>query len=78
MVTNSITVGAHTVAHMAPYFEQLKAAAAHLASTGEIVARGYFNPGEEDQARQLQVSYWQSRNALLEPKDRVMVVSSRD
>ncbi len=66
MFSDEILAGARTVAHMSVYFEELKAAALELAVQVPAQDRGYFRPAEEDRARGLLVSYWQSRNALFE------------
>lgn len=56
--------GARTVAHMAVYFEELKRKALALRDAFHSSDRGYFTPTEDEAARQLLVSYWQSRAAL--------------
>jgi len=66
MTPEQITAGARTVAHLATYFDELKGQIGELVAAGRAGRRGYFTPGEEEQVRQLQVSYWQSRAALFE------------
>ena len=73
MLPEQITAGARTVAHMATYFDELKGSAVGLLSTVSASQRGYFTPGEDESVRQLLISYWQARAALLE-----LVVSFRD
>ena len=73
MTPQQITVGARTVGHLAEYLDELKQAAGELIAAGQAGRRGYFTPSEEEAVRRLQVSYWQSRNALFE-----VVVAFRD
>jgi hypothetical protein len=46
--------------------DELKTRAADLTSRISAERRGYFTPEEEDQVLGLLISYWQTRNALLE------------
>ena len=62
----AITSGARAVVGIADHFDQLKAVAVELLETGAATERGYFTPSEDERVRQLLVSYWQSRNALIE------------
>ena len=62
----SIISGARTVVGIADHFEQLKRVATELLEAGTATERGYFTPSEDERVRQLLVSYWQSRNALIE------------
>jgi len=62
----SIVSGARTVVGIASHFERLKQAATLLLDAGPASERGYFTPSEDEELRHLQVSYWQSRNALIE------------
>ena len=71
MTPEQITSGARTVAHLAGYFEELKAAAGRLIESASAVERGYFSPSEEETVRRLQVSYWKSRAALFDVIDSV-------
>jgi len=73
MTPETITAGARTIAHLADYFEELKQAAGALIEKGTASQRGYFTPTEEEAVRRLQISYWQSRNALFE-----VVIAFRD
>jgi hypothetical protein len=66
MTPEDITAGARTVAHMSDFFEELKASALELTVTVPAQERGHFTPEEDDRARALLVSYWQSRSALFE------------
>lgn len=60
------TQAAETVVDVAAYFQELQQRIDGSGVPGEIAARGYVTPSEEVLLRQLQVSYWQSRGALLE------------
>jgi len=62
----AITDGARAVVGIADHFNGLKAVAADLLEAGAATERGYFTPSEDERVRQLLVSYWQSRNALIE------------
>jgi len=57
---------AWTVAEIADHFEHLKQVATPLFQSASASKRGYFTPSEDEQVRQLLVSYWQPRNALIE------------
>jgi len=69
MTPRQITAAARTVAHLAGYFAELKAAALALKEAISVDERGYFSPEEDTRTRQLLISYWQSRCALLELVD---------
>lgn len=66
MLPEQIPAGARTVVGIATHFEELKASARRLLSSFEASRRGYFTPTEDESTRHLLVSYWQSRNALIE------------
>ena len=66
MTDDQIASGVRTVTHLAVYIEELKDSASGLAESIDAVQRGYFTPEEDQAARAVLVSYWQSRNALLE------------
>lgn len=55
-----------TVTSLADHFADLKLRVAHLKQVFCAIERGYFTPSEDDQVRQLLVSYSSSRNALIE------------
>lgn len=59
-------VGARTVAHLDVYFEELRLKALDLKRQVAARERGYFTPSEDELARQLLISYWQSRCALFD------------
>lgn len=65
-MTTSIRADVQSVLHLAKHFVELKSRAAKFLVEFSANERGHFTPTEDDQARQLLVSYWQSRNALLE------------
>lgn len=62
----AITDGARAVVGISDHFNRLKGVAADLLETGAATERGYFTPSEDERVRQLLISYWQSRNALIE------------
>lgn len=65
-MTRQLTHDAATVCNLAEHFEALKQRAAELRTTLRARERGFFSPTEDEQTRHLLVSYWQSRNALIE------------
>ena len=73
MLTGTIDGGAKTVSTIAAHFEALKQQAVDVLGSFGGSERGYFTPAEDDAVRHLLVSYWQSRNALIE-----LVLSLRD
>ena len=66
MVTEQIVAGARTVSNIAAHFVGLMQDAQRLIESYSASKRGYFTPTEDDEVRHLLVSYWQSRNALIE------------
>ena len=66
MTLHRIESGALTVPGLASHFRRLKASASEMQARGEATRRGYFVPTEEAELRHLLVSYWQSRNALMD------------
>ncbi|MCH2211172.1 MAG: hypothetical protein MK110_07705 [Fuerstiella sp.] len=66
MFPESTVSGARTVIDITEHFEHLKHHAALLFEKGSAGKRGYFTPSEDQNVRQLLVSYWHSRNALIE------------
>jgi len=71
MQTNeqSILDGAQAVVDIAAYFEELKSRATAMQQQVQAQDRGYFTPTEDEQTRQLLVSYCQSRAALFDVVD---------
>lgn len=66
MQPDQIPAGARTVVGIAQHLVELQDAARRLLGIFEASRRGYFTPSEDEQTRHLLVSYWQSRNALIE------------
>ncbi|MGQ0636917.1 MAG: YiiX/YebB-like N1pC/P60 family cysteine hydrolase [Planctomycetaceae bacterium] len=66
MLSAQIAADAKTVVDVGRHFQALQARAAQLLATYEASRRGYFTPSEDDETRHLLISYWQSRNALIE------------
>ena len=66
MNSEQLTAAGQTVIHLADYLQELKSQAAAIFDPAAITTRGYITPSNELQIRQLQLSYWKSRNALLE------------
>lgn len=73
----TVTSGTRTVVGIAEHFENLKHTATSLFEKSTASERGYFTPSEDERVRQLLVSYWQSRNALIELVVAFHQVSSR-
>ncbi len=66
MITPQIESDARTVLDVAEHFDRLKDRARELGKASNASTRGYFTPSEDEQVKHLLVSYWQSRNALIE------------
>ena len=66
MLTDSLARGAATVVHLRAHFLRLKETATLFRNSFAASERGFFTPTEDEQTRQLLVSYTQSRNALFE------------
>ena len=66
MTHDQLAAAARTVVQTGEYLDQLKAGTLTIFGAEAVTARGYITPSEELQLRQLQLSYWQSRNALFE------------
>lgn len=73
MVASETIESIRTVLHVADHFERLKQRAGVLLQEFGASARGFFTPTEDEQVRQLLVSYWHTRNALFE-----VVLENRD
>ena len=73
---------ARTVKHLHAYLRELRDHASELEESIQAVDRGYFVADEDDAVRGLLVSYWQTRNALLELinsyRDRIGNISAAD
>jgi hypothetical protein len=66
MSSEQLTAAEETVTQLGDYLQELQAQVAQKFRPEAIVARGYVTPSEEIQVRQLQLSYWKTRNALFE------------
>lgn len=66
MLTPDLEAGARTVVDIAQHFERLKERARELSTAASATNRGYFTPTEDEAVKHLLISYWQSRNALIE------------
>lgn len=63
---STIDSGCRTVLSVTEHFEVLKQRARELGDAAAASQRGYFTPSEDEEIKHLLVSYWQSRNALIE------------
>lgn len=66
VLTHAARSEVRSVLQIADHFVGLKARATQFLNGFAASERGFFTPTEDEQARQLLVSYWQSRNALLD------------
>jgi hypothetical protein len=66
MNSDQLTAAARTVVQLDDYLQQLKAQALATYKPDAVATRGYITPREELLIRQLQLSYWKTRTALLE------------
>lgn len=66
MSPSDIAAGARTVLDVSEHFKTLRGRACELSAAAASSNRGYFTPTEDEQTRHLLISYWQSRNALIE------------
>lgn len=66
MNSDQLTAATQTVVQLADYLEGLKTQALSVYDPADVARRGYITPTGELAIRQLQLSYWTSRNALLE------------
>lgn len=64
MNSEQLAAAARTVAQLGDYLEDLKRQALALFDPAAITSRGYITPSGEMAVRQLQLSYWKTRNAL--------------
>ncbi len=62
----AVLADVRSVLQIGAHFDGLKQRASQFLNDFAASERGFFTPTEDEQARQLLVSYWQSRNALLE------------
>lgn len=66
MQREEIIAGARSVLTIGQHLKELQQQTLEMPNTAEAEARGYLTPSEDEAARHLLVSYWQSRSALLE------------
>jgi hypothetical protein len=66
MHDQSLDAAAQTVIQLGDYLTQLKCEAARIYNPDKVAAVGYITASQELAVRQLQLSYWKSRVALLE------------
>jgi hypothetical protein len=66
MNANQLSSAAQTVIQLDEYLQQLKLQAMAIYKPDVVAARGYITPSQELAVRQLQLSYWKTRLALLE------------
>ncbi|MBA3481548.1 MAG: hypothetical protein H0T51_07015 [Pirellulales bacterium] len=66
MNSDQLTAAARSVIQLDDYLQQLKSQALATYKTDAVAVRGYITPREELLIRQLQLSYWKTRSALLE------------
>jgi hypothetical protein len=64
--SEQLAAEARTVAHADEYLRDLKSQATSIFDPAAAAARGHITPSTEVQIRQLQFSYWKTRNALYE------------
>jgi hypothetical protein len=65
-IRDQLVADARTVAHADAYLQELKSQADSVFDPAAVASRGYITPTAEIQIRQLQFSYWKTRNALYE------------
>jgi hypothetical protein len=66
MNSEQLAAAARTVAQLGDYLDDLKRQALAMLNPAVVTARGYITPSTELAIRQLQLSYWKTRNALFE------------
>ena len=66
MTPGQLAASATAVVQLDDYLQQLKSQALETYKPDAVAARGYITPREELLIRQLQLSYWKTRSALLE------------
>jgi hypothetical protein len=71
MSPEQLSAAAQTVVQLGDYLENLKAEVLKIFQPTVVATRGYITSSEELQVRQLQLSYWKTRNALLEQLDEI-------
>lgn len=66
MNSEQLAAAARTVEQLGQYLEDLKQQSLAMFDAEAVSALGYITPSAEMAVRQLQLSYWKTRNALLE------------
>lgn len=66
MNSEQLAAAARTVEQLGQYLEDLKRQSLAIFDADAVSALGYITPSVEMAVRQLQLSYWKTRNALLE------------
>jgi hypothetical protein len=66
MNSEQLAAAARTVAQLSEYLDELKHQALAIFDPATVSACGYIKPSTEVAIRQLQLSYWKTRNALFE------------
>lgn len=66
MISEQAVAAARSVLTVHEHFQRSKQVAREMSQAALSSDRGYFTPSEDEEVRHLLVSYWQSRNALLE------------
>jgi hypothetical protein len=66
VASDRLAADARTVAQADEYLQELKAQSESIFDAAAVATRGYITPSAEIQVRQLQFSYWKTRNALYE------------
>ena len=66
MISEQSVAAARSVMTVHEHFVRFKQIASEMSQEALSSDRGYFTPSEDEEVRHLLVSYWQSRNALLE------------
>ena len=66
MNATQLSAAAAAVVQLDDYLQQLKAQALAIYNPDAVTQRGYITPRQELKVRQLQLSYWKTRSALLE------------
>lgn len=67
--SDPVASGAKTVADLGRFFDEMRDRCTVLQQQLGARERGYFRPDEDERVRQLLVSYWNARSALLEITD---------
>src|SRR5688572_26630661 len=66
MTSQELSAAAGAVVQLDEYLQELKSQALAIYNPDAITAKGYITPSQEQSVRQLQLSYWKTRCALME------------